>query len=219
MSQADDFEIRFTAREITVWGGLALMRRMLQSIRFSEVAKEWDLPQPGSNRGYEPVQIIEQFLVSIWCGANRFAHAEITRFDTTLTRLFGWTRVAGHKAIMHFFNRFDMAMNEQVQEQIYRWFFDRLSIDRLTMDVDSTVITRCGQQQGATTPASLEETHIIPCWPSSLNRAWWQTFGCVRVTPTVQTTSWLSLKPRCVIWVARRLGYCAQTAAFSMKLS
>lgn len=149
MSRPDDFEVRFTCREITAWGGLALMRRMLQSLLFSEAAKQWDLPQPGSNRGYEPVQIIEQFMVSIWCGANRFAHAEITRLDRTLTRLFGWGKVAGHKAIMRFFNRFDMARNERVQAQIYRWFFDRLSIDRLTVDVDSTVITRCGLQQGA----------------------------------------------------------------------
>lgn len=123
---------------------------MLQSIRFADAAKQWNLPQPGSNRGYEPVQVTEQFLVSIWCGANRFAHAEITRMDATLTRLFGWTKEAGHKAIMRFFNRFDMARNEQVQEQIYRWFFDRLSVDFLILDVDSTVITRCGQQQGAT---------------------------------------------------------------------
>lgn len=123
---------------------------MLQSIRFADAAKQWNLPQPGSNRDYEPVQVTEQFLVSIWCGANRFAHAEITRMDATLTRLFGWTKEAGHKAIMRFFNRFDMARNEQVQEQIYRWFFDRLSVDFLILDVDSTVITRCGQQQGAT---------------------------------------------------------------------
>ncbi len=51
MSQPDDFELRFTSREISAWGGLALMRRMLQSIRFSEAATQWDLPQPGSNRG------------------------------------------------------------------------------------------------------------------------------------------------------------------------
>ncbi len=150
MSSKSDFEVRFTDREITAWGGMALMQKMLQSIQFSDAAKQWNLPQPGSNRGYEPIQIIEQFMVSIWCGANRFAHTEITRLDTTLTRLFGWSKVAGHKAIIRFFNRFDMARNEQVQEQIYRWFFDRLSIDRLTLDVDSTVITRCGQQQGAT---------------------------------------------------------------------
>lgn len=59
MSQPDDFEVRFTSREITAWGGLALMRRMLQSIQFSEAARQWDFPQPGSNRGYQPVQIIE----------------------------------------------------------------------------------------------------------------------------------------------------------------
>jgi hypothetical protein len=150
MGQDSDFDVRFTSQEITPWGGMALMRRMLQGMKFSETAKHWDLPQPGSNRGYEPVQLIEQFLVSIWCGANRFAHADITRMDGALTRLFGWTKVAGHKAIMRFFNRFDMAKNEAVQEEIYRWLFDRLSIDKLTMDVDSTVITRNGQQQGAT---------------------------------------------------------------------
>lgn len=83
---------------------MALMRRMLQGMKFSEAARQWDLPQPGSNRGYEPVQLIEQFLVSIWCGANRFAHADITRMDGALTRLFGWTKVAGHKAIMRIFN-------------------------------------------------------------------------------------------------------------------
>ena len=141
--------MRFTGREITAWGGLALMRRMLQGMKLIEAAKQWDLPQPCSNRGYEPLQIIEQFLVSIWCGANRFAHADITRMDSTMSRLFGWTRVAGHKAIMRFFNRFDMARNEQVQGQIYRWLFERLSIDRLTLDVACTVITRNGHQQGA----------------------------------------------------------------------
>ena len=149
MSQDSDFDIRFTSREITPWGGMALMRRMLQGMGLADAAKLWNLPQPGSNRGYDPVQLVEQFLVSIWCGANRFAHADITRMDGTLTRLFGWTKVAGHKAIMRFFNRFDMAKNEAVQEQIYRWLFDRLSIDKLTMDVDSTVITRNGQQEGA----------------------------------------------------------------------
>lgn len=149
MSLQSDFEVRFTDREITAWGGMALMQKMLQSIQFSEAAKHWNLPQPGSNRGYEPVQIIGQFMVSIWCGANRFAQTEITRLDATLTRLFGWGKVAGDKAIIRFFNRFDMARNEQVQAQIYQWLFDRPSIDQLTLDVDSTVITRCGQRQGA----------------------------------------------------------------------
>jgi hypothetical protein len=43
---------------------------------------------PLSNRGYAPRQLIEQFIVSIWCGACRFAHAEIVRLDHVLCRLF-----------------------------------------------------------------------------------------------------------------------------------
>ena len=40
-----------------------------------------DLPQPGSNRGYRPEQLITQFMLSVWCGANRFEHGEVTRHD------------------------------------------------------------------------------------------------------------------------------------------
>ena len=56
----------------------------------SQVENCIDLPQPGSNRGYSPVSIIESFLVSIWCGANRFMHTEVTRHDEALKKIFGW---------------------------------------------------------------------------------------------------------------------------------
>ena len=148
MATDSDFEMRFSNREVTAWGGLALLKRMLNVIGFRTVARSWDLPQPGSNRGYPPIQIIEQFIVSIWCGANRFAHAEITRFDKTLTRLFEWKYVAGHKSIVRLFAKFDMARNENVQAQIYRWIFDHIRFDRITLDMDSTVITRYGAPEG-----------------------------------------------------------------------
>ena len=144
------FEIKFTSREVSAWGGMALMKRMLDSMGFQNAALQWDLPQPGSNRGYPPVQLIEQLLVSIWCGACRFTHLDITRLDNTLTRLFGWTRVAGHKAIVRLFGRFDMMRHERVQASVYRWFFDTVStLHSITLDMDSTVITRHGEQQGA----------------------------------------------------------------------
>jgi len=144
------FEIKFTSREVSAWGGMALMKRMLDSMGFQNAATQWDLPDPGSNRGYPPVQLIEQLLVSIWCGACRFTHLDITRLDNTLTRLFGWTRVAGHKAIVRLFGRFDMMRHERVQASVYRWFFDTVSTLRsITLDMDSTVITRHGEQQGA----------------------------------------------------------------------
>jgi len=78
-------------------------------------------------------------------------HAETVRMDGTLSRLFGWPKAAGHKALVRFFNRFDMLGNERVQAQIYRWLFGTINaLKRVTLDLDSTVITRNGEQQGAT---------------------------------------------------------------------
>ena len=136
------FDLKFTCREVTAWGGLALLKRMLDGMRFREAVQSWDLPQPGSNRGYAPEQLIEQMIVSIWCGAARFAHADITRLDATLVRLFDWGKAAGHKAIVRLFQRFDQPSASRVQNSSYRWLFDKLQLGPITLDVDSTVLSR-----------------------------------------------------------------------------
>lgn len=48
MNQEADYEVRFTGREITAWGGMALMRRMLQGMKLSEASTRcWpSLPRP-----------------------------------------------------------------------------------------------------------------------------------------------------------------------------
>lgn len=63
---------------------------MLDTMEFKEAVQSWDLPQPGFNQGYRPEQLIEQIIVSFWCAAARFAHADITRLDATLVRLLDW---------------------------------------------------------------------------------------------------------------------------------
>jgi len=141
------FDLKFTSREVTAWGGLALLKRMLDGMGLKEAVQSWDLPQPGSNRGYRPEQLIEQMIVSIWCGAARFAHADITRLDATLVRLFDWGHAAGHKAIVRLFQRFDQYSATRVHTSSYRWLFDKLQLNPITLDVDSTVLTRWGNRQ------------------------------------------------------------------------
>lgn len=148
--EGEGFSVSFSDREVTAWGGLVLLKRMLDSMGFKAAMEDWGLPQPGSNRGYAPWQLVEQFIVAIWCGACRFAHAETVRLDATLVRLFGWTKAAEHKALVRFFKRFDMLDNERVQAEVYRWFFGQIrTLGRITLDLDSTVITRHGEQEGA----------------------------------------------------------------------
>ena len=143
------FELRFTDKEITAWGGMGLMKRMLDHLHFDEALQKSDLPQPGSNRGYRPEQLITQFMLSVWCGANRFEHSEVTRHDPVLGRLFGFARMANFKAVMRLFRKFTQATNEHVFGNLYRWFFTQIAVDGLTLDLDSTVMTRYGSQEGA----------------------------------------------------------------------
>ena len=57
--------------------------------------------------------------------------------------------MANFKAIMRLFRKFDQATTAEVFGRLYRWFFGNLHIDHLTLDLDSTVMTRYGQQEGA----------------------------------------------------------------------
>ncbi len=58
-------------------------------------------------------------------------------------------RMANFKAITRLFRRFDQATLMRVFGNLYHWFFDNLQINHLTLDLDSTVMTCYGQQEGA----------------------------------------------------------------------
>jgi hypothetical protein len=143
------FKLRFTDKEITAWGGRGLMKRMLNQLGFEAALKESGRPQPGSNRGYRPEQLVVQFMLSVWCGANRFEHGEVTRQDPVLQRLFGFQRMANFKAAMRLFRKFSQALNERVLGSLYGWLFRQLAVEEVTLDLDSTVMTRYGAQEGA----------------------------------------------------------------------
>lgn len=144
-----DLKIVFTDKEITPWSGMIFMKKLLDRTGILTKLMFSDLPDQGSNRGYNPRQLITCFLVSIWCGANRFEHLEISRFDEVLRRIFGFKRMAGHKAYQRYFNKFTIATNQKIFTKVSQWFFSQVRLDNYTLDVDSTVLTRYGSQQGA----------------------------------------------------------------------
>jgi hypothetical protein len=145
-----DLKLAFTDKEITPWSGMVFMKKLLDRTGILTKLIACDLPQQGSNRGYDPIQLITSFIVSIWCGANRFEHLEVSRFDEVLRRIFGFKKMAGHKAYQRYFQKFTIAINQQIFTKLSQWFFHQIKLDNYTLDVDSTVLTRYGTQQGAT---------------------------------------------------------------------
>lgn len=142
-------KIDFTEKEITPWGGIVLLRQMLEKVDFDNVLSQAPLPTQGSNRGYDPKQLILNFLVSVWCGANCFEHLEVTRQDKVIRDLFDWDQMPGNRAFQRYFNKFDQVRNQEVFTYLYQWFFSNLHFDNYTLDFDSTILVRYGNQEGA----------------------------------------------------------------------
>ena len=210
--QGDGFTVGFSNQEVTAWGGLALLKRMLESLEFREAFVRFGIPETASNRGYPAVQLIEQFIVSIWCGACRFAHAEVVRLDKVLCRLFGWPCAAEFKAIMRLFRRFDMLTNERVQEQTYRWLFGKLStLSKVTLDLDSTVVTRNGSQEGAErgyNPNRRGRASHHPLLAFVAERGWSPTSGFGLAMSIVQIMSCNFSNRLLSTWLTRPSGSC-----------
>ena len=142
-------DIKFVNKEITPFGGLSLFLKMLDRCRFDEHLAQCPLPSQGSNRGYDPLQLILGLFAGVWCGASCFGHLDVVRYDAVLCRLLGWKRGADHRAYQRYFNKFSQAINQRVFSELYGWFFSELQFDNYTLDFDSTVMVREGTQEGA----------------------------------------------------------------------
>ena len=144
-----DYDIKFVNKEITPFGGLSLFLKMLGKCHFEEHLERCGVPSQGSNRGYKPLQLILGLFAGVWCGASRFGHLDVVRYDTALCNLLGWKQGADHRAYQRYFNKFSQAINQRVFSELFSWFFSELVFDNYTLDFDSTVMVREGNQEGA----------------------------------------------------------------------
>lgn len=142
------YEIKFTNKEVTPWSGLGFLHNMMQKMFIRDKISRLDfLPHPNSNRGYSPIDIIESFMVSVWCGASRFLHTEITRHDNALRKIFGWKRVPGNDTFKRFFKKFNFSGSKQLSDSLFKMIYEDIQFDNYTLDCDSSVLTRFGDQQ------------------------------------------------------------------------
>ena len=64
-------------------------------------------------------------------------------------RLFGYGSLPSQSTCSRFFGRFSQARNTAVFPPLQRWFFSQINVGAVTVDFDSTVITRDGSQEGS----------------------------------------------------------------------
>jgi hypothetical protein len=128
---------------------MKLMKDLLDASKIKDELSKLPLPDKGSNRGYEPTQILECFWTSIWIGAGRFSHSAYLRYDEVLKQIFDWKQAPSQSTYSRFFNKFDWKRNTETFIPLFKWFFNQIQFNNVTLDLDSTVVTRYGEQQGA----------------------------------------------------------------------
>ena len=141
--------IEYSDKPVTPFGGMALMKCFVDQTGIREHLATLDLPLGGSHRAYDPVQVIECFWLAIWTGASRYIHCDWLRQDETLATLFGYDSLPSQSTYSRFFGKFSQARNPAVFPALQRWFFDQINLGAVTVDFDSTVITREGSQAGS----------------------------------------------------------------------
>jgi DNA-directed RNA polymerase subunit N (RpoN/RPB10) len=134
---------------VTPWGGMKEMKMLIDKTGISKKLLELGLPQGKSNNSIDSISIIESFWVSIWIGCFRFSHTAVVRLDEVLRQIFGWKRVASGTTFGRFFKKFTPSLHHSLFIDLNSWFFEQLEFDNYTLDVDSSVITRYGEQEGS----------------------------------------------------------------------
>jgi hypothetical protein len=51
----------FVEKPVTAWGGMRMMKELIERTVIKEFMERIPLSKPGSNRGYSPIQIVESF--------------------------------------------------------------------------------------------------------------------------------------------------------------
>lgn len=140
---------RFTDKRFTAWGGLRIFEELLRRLGWENALRTAPLPCPGSNRGLDPALMVKGFLVTVWVGGGRFTHTALVRFDEALRSIFDLHQVASVSTFSRFFRRFKAKENAHVFEHLSNWIWERVAGRSWTVDLDSSVLTRYGHQEGS----------------------------------------------------------------------
>ena len=142
------YKIEYSGDRVSAWGGFSVMKNFNDKLGLKHVINSLAIPQSTSNNRYETDEIVESFLLSVWLGCYKFSHTHILRLDDTLKQIFEWQQIPSDTTYKRFFQRFNQGINNDVFPSLQQWFFNQLVFNNYSLDLDSTAITRYGNQEG-----------------------------------------------------------------------
>ena len=143
--------LRETSRAVTPFGGVALFVAYLRKIEWIGTVRKHMPVQWRSPNHIDPAVTLTAFLLAVLTGAKRFAQANWLRGDEALRKLLDVERLPTDDTIRNLFKQFSMGHVQRFFSPLAEWQMQRLPqrSEGYTLDLDSTVLERYGQQEGA----------------------------------------------------------------------
>jgi len=142
----------FTEHPITVWAGVILLRLYFEWIKLRDELNEALVGfTKHSNNQIASVDVMLSWFYGLALGAERFEHFTRYRRDRLLGELLGIERFGSPDTLRRLFLRFDYRQVTEVSERLMRYSLSRLRPILMghTLDLDSTILCRYGEQEGS----------------------------------------------------------------------
>ena len=142
----------FTEHPITVWAGLILLRLYFEWIKLrEELSEALEGFAKHSNNQIASVDVMLSWFYGLALGAERFEHFTRYRRDGLLGELLGIERFGSPDTLRRLFLRFGYRQVTEVSERLMRYSLSRLRPVLMghTLDLDSTILCRYGEQEGS----------------------------------------------------------------------
>jgi len=149
-----NLKVRFTEKPVTVMGGMKLIAEWFRKIELQKHLNELTKPlDPRSNRGYKPAKVIMSFMVSVIMGAKKLSHSVILENDEPVKKLFALSKIPSVSTFSRFFRKIKRGLIEEIFPVLNGWLLElrkaEIPTDGITIDLDSSVFERYGEQEGA----------------------------------------------------------------------
>jgi hypothetical protein len=215
----------FTDHPITVWAGAILLRLYFELIGLRAVLGPLLAPIAKSSPHQIPVvDVLLAWFYGLALGAERFEHFTRYRRDLLLPRLLGLARFPAPDTLRRLFIRCTYRHTTVLSEGLMRWTLRQMRPVLLghTLDLDSTVFCRYGDQEGSRLghnprKPSRPSHHPLVAWLAERRRLLWATLraghaGTANGAPEFLAQALTLLPPEHQIGLVRAdAGFC-QTA-------
>lgn len=144
-------EVEYTNKPLSGWGGFVPFARFMNGIGVRELLSR-ALPDGRTSNNQVPVvDLVIQFLISVLMGGRRFEHAERVRHDEVSRTIFGIERFGSASTLTRYLGNFLQSQTQHLSEMLSAGIFELISgvFTHDVLDLDSTVFTRYGEQEGS----------------------------------------------------------------------